>query len=85
MPRKLFTSESVSVGHPDKVCDQISDTIVDMIIAREPEARVAVETALPAGRHHGWHHIDITGRAVEENASRIIELYQASEPSPPAG
>ncbi|MEO1472195.1 MAG: methionine adenosyltransferase [Pseudomonadota bacterium] len=41
----LFTSESVSEGHPDKVCDQISDAIVDMIIAREPEARIAVETA----------------------------------------
>ncbi|MBK0400909.1 methionine adenosyltransferase [Limibaculum sp. M0105] len=41
----LFTSESVSEGHPDKVCDQISDGIVDMILAREPEARIAVETA----------------------------------------
>jgi S-adenosylmethionine synthetase len=41
----LFTSESVSEGHPDKVCDQISDSILDLIIAREPEARVAVETA----------------------------------------
>jgi S-adenosylmethionine synthetase len=41
----LFTSESVSEGHPDKVCDQISDSIVDLIIAREPEARIAVETA----------------------------------------
>ena len=41
----LFTSESVSEGHPDKVCDQISDAVVDMIVAREPEARVAVEAA----------------------------------------
>ncbi|MEM8595929.1 MAG: methionine adenosyltransferase [Pseudomonadota bacterium] len=41
----LFTSESVSEGHPDKVCDQISDAVVDMLIAREPEARIAVETA----------------------------------------
>ena len=41
----LFTSESVSEGHPDKVCDQISDAVLDMILAREPEARVAVETA----------------------------------------
>ena len=47
MSRKdyLFTSESVSEGHPDKVCDQISDAMIDMIIAREPEARVAIETA----------------------------------------
>ena len=41
----LFTSESVSEGHPDKVCDQISDAIVDLIVSREPEARIAVETA----------------------------------------
>jgi len=46
----LFTSESVSEGHPDKVCDQISDTIVDLIIARQPEARVAVETAATTNR-----------------------------------
>jgi S-adenosylmethionine synthetase len=52
MARKdyLFTSESVSEGHPDKVCDQISDAIVDHIIAREPEARVAVETAATTNR-----------------------------------
>jgi S-adenosylmethionine synthetase len=41
----LFTSESVSEGHPDKVCDQISDAVLDYVIAREPEARTAIETA----------------------------------------
>ena len=40
----IFTSESVSEGHPDKVCDQISDAIVDLIIAADPESRIAVET-----------------------------------------
>ncbi|HEX2580612.1 MAG TPA: methionine adenosyltransferase [Dongiaceae bacterium] len=40
----LFTSESVSEGHPDKVCDRISDTIVDLYLSADPEARVAVET-----------------------------------------
>src|SRR6185436_198335 len=40
----LFTSESVSEGHPDKVCDQISDAVLDTIIAKEPRARVACET-----------------------------------------
>lgn len=40
----LFTSESVSEGHPDKVCDRISDTIVDLFLAADPQARVAVET-----------------------------------------
>ena len=40
----LFTSESVSEGHPDKVADQISDAIVDLFLSRDPEARVACET-----------------------------------------
>ena len=40
----LFSSESVSEGHPDKVCDQISDAVLDTIIAKEPRARVACET-----------------------------------------
>ena len=40
----LFTSESVSEGHPDKVCDRISDTIVDAYLAADPGARVAAET-----------------------------------------
>ncbi len=41
----LFTSESVSEGHPDKICDQISDSVIDLLLSKEPEARVAVETA----------------------------------------
>ena len=44
MSSYVFTSESVAEGHPDKVCDQISDSIVDIFLSREPEARVAVET-----------------------------------------
>ena len=40
----LFTSESVSEGHPDKVCDRISDEIVDLFLAGDPNARVAAET-----------------------------------------
>jgi len=46
----LFTSESVSEGHPDKVCDQISDAIVDRFIGAEPASRVAVETAVTTNR-----------------------------------
>ena len=45
-----FTSESVSEGHPDKVCDQISDAIVDLFLARDPEARVAVEALATTNR-----------------------------------
>jgi len=46
----LFTSESVSEGHPDKVCDRISDTVVDAYLAAEPEARVACETLATTNR-----------------------------------
>ena len=44
MSESLFTSESVSEGHPDKVADQISDAILDAIFAQDPKARVAAET-----------------------------------------
>lgn len=47
--RKLFTSESVTEGHPDKICDQISDAILDEIIAKDPMARVACETLATTG------------------------------------
>lgn len=49
MRKKLFTSESVTEGHPDKLCDQISDAILDAVIARDPGARVAVETTATTG------------------------------------
>lgn len=47
--RHLFTSESVTEGHPDKVCDQVSDAILDAILAQDPHARVAAETAVTTG------------------------------------
>ena len=49
---RLFTSESVTEGHPDKVCDQISDGILDAMIAQDPTARVAVETMVTTGLVH---------------------------------
>ena len=48
-PSLLFTSESVTEGHPDKLCDQISDAILDAIISEDPGARVACETAANTG------------------------------------
>ncbi len=45
----LFTSESVSEGHPDKMCDQISDAILDMHLTQDPNARVACETLIKTG------------------------------------
>ncbi len=47
--RRLFTSESVTEGHPDKICDQISDAVLDAIIAQDPNARVACETFCTTG------------------------------------
>ncbi len=52
MAKRLFTSESVTEGHPDKVCDQISDAILDAIIEKDPNARVACETAVSTGLVH---------------------------------
>jgi S-adenosylmethionine synthetase len=48
-PRYFFTSESVSEGHPDKMCDQISDAVLDAIFAKDPNARVACETSVTTG------------------------------------
>jgi len=55
--KKLFTSESVSEGHPDKIADQISDAILDAIVAKDPLARVAVETAVYTGTVHVFGEI----------------------------
>ena len=49
MERVLFSSESVTEGHPDKMCDQISDSVLDAILAQDPDARVACETAVTTG------------------------------------
>ncbi len=49
MRKWLFTSESVTEGHPDKICDQISDSILDAILEKDPEARVACETSVTTG------------------------------------
>ena len=46
----IFTSESVSEGHPDKLCDRVSDTVLDLFLQHEPEARVACETLATTNR-----------------------------------
>jgi S-adenosylmethionine synthetase len=48
-PKHFFTSESVTEGHPDKICDQVSDAVLDAIIAEDPDARVACESAVTTG------------------------------------
>ena len=52
MSRFLFTSESVTEGHPDKICDQISDAILDAMIEQDPQSRVACETTCTTGQVH---------------------------------
>ena len=52
MAKHLFTSESVTEGHPDKICDQISDAVLDAILAEDPDARVACETTCSTGLVH---------------------------------
>ena len=53
MAEELFTSESVASGHPDKLCDAISDAIVDACLAVDRNARVAVETSVKGGKERG--------------------------------
>ena len=48
-PQLFFTSESVTEGHPDKMCDQVSDAVLDAILAQDPQARVACETSTTTG------------------------------------
>ncbi|GHH19524.1 hypothetical protein Srubr_29570 [Streptomyces rubradiris] len=52
MSRRLFTSESVAEGHPDKIADQISDTILDALLREDPASRAAVETLITTGQVH---------------------------------
>ena len=72
----LFTSESVSEGHPDKVCDRISDAIVDAFLTGDPQSRVAVETLtttnriVMAGEVRG--PADIDGARMEEIARAAV-------------
>src|SRR3954452_12018403 len=79
--RRLFTSESVTEGHPDKMCDAISDSILDALLAQDPRSRVAVETMVTTGQVHvagevtTSGYVDIPGLVRE----RILEIgYDSS-------
>lgn len=61
MSLRLFTSESVTEGHPDKICDQISDAILDAMLAADPGARVAVETLVTTGLVHVAGEVTTSG------------------------
>jgi S-adenosylmethionine synthetase len=59
--RRLFTSESVTEGHPDKICDQISDAILDSLLKEDPASRVAVETMVTTGQVHVVGEVTTSG------------------------
>ena len=61
--RRLFTSESVTEGHPDKIADQISDTVLDALLKEDPAARVGVETMITAGQVHIAGEVTTSGWA----------------------
>ena len=74
----LFTSESVSEGHPDKVCDRISDAVVDLYLAADPFSRVACETMVTTNRIVMAGEVrgpsSVTADAIEEAARRAEAL-----------
>ena len=80
--RRLFTSESVTEGHPDKICDAISDAILDAMLEQDPAARVAVETLVTTGQVHVAGEVKTTGYVEIPQLIRekIVEIgYDSSD------
>ena len=76
MKKRLITSESVTEGHPDKICDQISDSILDDLISQDPDSKVAVETLVTTGSVHVAGEVTTKGycdvqKIVRETLKRI--------------
>ena len=75
----LFTSESVSEGHPDKICDRISDTVVDLMLEKYPEARVACETMVStnrtiiAGEYRLPNGMEISNNEIEKHVRKAVK------------
>jgi S-adenosylmethionine synthetase len=81
---RLFTSESVTEGHPDKISDQISDAVLDAMLAQDPEARVAVETLVTTGLVHVAGEVRTSGYVDIASLARrtIVDIgYDSSEVS----
>ncbi|MGW7191423.1 S-adenosylmethionine synthetase N-terminal domain-containing protein, partial [Streptomyces sp. NPDC054838] len=72
MSKRLFTSESVTEGHPDKIADRISDTVLDALLAEDPASRVAVETLITTGQVH------IAGEVTTKAYAPIAALVRAA-------
>ena len=71
MTTRLFTSESVTEGHPDKMADQISDAILDDLLRQDPASRVAVETMLTTGQVH------VAGEVTTEGYAEVMDLIRS--------
>jgi S-adenosylmethionine synthetase len=82
---RLFTSESVTEGHPDKICDAISDSVLDALIADDPRSRVAVETMVTTGQVHVAGEVTTSAKEAfaeitDTVRSRILEIgYDSSD------
>ena len=73
MKKSVFTSESVTRGHPDKVCDQIADRILDELLRQDPESRVACEVTCATDQVHIFGEISSDARVdYEEIARKVI-------------
>ena len=71
MSKYLFTSESVTEGHPDKICDQISDAVLDAILAEDPMGRVACETTTTTGLVMCMGEISTSATTVQSTALTV--------------
>ena len=73
---RLFTSESVTEGHPDKICDAISDSILDALLAEDPTSRVAVETLVTTGQVHVAGEVTTSAYAdIPHITSQVVANY----------
>lgn len=70
MSGRLFTSESVTEGHPDKICDAISDSVLDALLEKDPRSRVAVETMITTGQVH------VAGEVTTETYADIASIVR---------
>ena len=82
MSNRLFTSESVTEGHPDKIADQISDAILDDLLRQDPKSRVAVETLITTGQVHVAGEVTTNGYAdvAEIVRKKVLQIgYDSSD------
>ena len=79
---RLFTSESVTEGHPDKICDQISDSILDALLAEDPNGRVAVETLVTTGLVHVAG--EVSHRGLRRDPRRSSAVWSTASATPRA-